>query len=55
MQRSPFSISYTGNSSVVILNLKKSKSPGIDQIPVELFKARGKTIRCAIHKRIVAI
>ena len=30
--------------------LKSHKSPGIDQIPVELIKAGGKTICCEIHK-----
>ena len=30
--------------------LKSHKSPGIDQIPAELFKAGGKTIRCQIHE-----
>jgi len=31
------------------------KSPGIDQIPAELIKAGGRTIRGAIHKLITAI
>ena len=31
------------------------KSPGIDQIPAELIKAGGKTIRCEIHKLIISI
>ena len=35
--------------------LKCHKSPGIDQIPAELIKAGGRTIRFAIHKRIIAI
>jgi hypothetical protein len=35
--------------------LKSHKSPGIDQIPAELIKAGGRTIRCAIHKLIIAI
>src|SRR5215469_710869 len=35
--------------------LKSHKSPGIDQIPAELIKAGGKTIRCAIHKLIISI
>jgi len=32
-----------------------NKSPGIDQIPAELIKAGGRTIRGAIHKLIIAI
>jgi len=35
-------------------NLKSHKSPGIDQIPAELIKAGGRTIRGAIHKLIIA-
>ena len=35
---------------VAIEKLKRHKSPGIDQIPAELIKAGGKTIRPAIHK-----
>jgi hypothetical protein len=35
--------------------LKSHKSPGIDQIPAELIKAGGRTIRCAIHKLIFAV
>ena len=31
------------------------KSPGIDQIPAELIKAGGRTIRGVIHKLIIAI
>ena len=38
-----------------IKKLKSHKSPGIDQIPEELIKARGRTIRCAIHKLIISI
>jgi hypothetical protein len=40
---------------LVIEKLKSHKSPGIDQIPAELIKAGGRTIRCAIHKLIIAI
>jgi len=40
---------------LVIEKLKSHKSPGIDQIPAELIKAGGKTIRCEIHKLIVSI
>jgi hypothetical protein len=35
--------------------LKSHKSPGIDQIPAELIKAEGRTIRCEIHKLIISI
>ena len=35
--------------------LKSHRSPGIDQIPAELIKAGGKTIRCEIHKLIISI
>ena len=38
-----------------IEKLKSHKSPGIDQIPAELIKAGGRTIRCAIHKFIISI
>jgi hypothetical protein len=40
---------------LAIKKLKSHKSPGIDQIPAELIKAGGCTIRCAIHKIIIAI
>jgi hypothetical protein len=40
---------------LAIEKLKSHKSPGIDQIPVELIKAGRRTIRCAIHKLIIAI
>ena len=40
---------------LAIEKLKIHKSPGIDQIPAELIKAGGSTIRCAIHKLIIAI
>jgi hypothetical protein len=36
-------------------DIKSHKSPGINQIPAERFKAGGRTIRCAIHKLIIAI
>ena len=35
--------------------LNGHKSPGIDQIPAELFKAGGRPIRYEIHKRINSI
>jgi hypothetical protein len=36
-------------AELAIENLKSHKSPGIDQIPAELIKAGGRTIRCVIH------
>src|SRR5215475_13778071 len=38
-----------------IEKLQSHKSPGIDQIPAELIKAGGRTLRCAIHKLINSI
>jgi hypothetical protein len=35
---------------IAIATLKKYKSPGSDQIPAELFQARGKILMPAIHK-----
>ena len=35
--------------------LKSHKSPGIDQIPAELFKAWGRTICYETHKLIISI
>ena len=40
---------------LAIENTKSHKSPGINQIPTELIKAGGRTIRGAIHKLIFAI
>ena len=40
---------------LAIENLKSHKSPGIDQIPAELFKAGGRTICYEIHKLIISI
>ena len=40
---------------LAIEKLEIHKSPGIDQIPAELIKAGCSTIRCAIHKLIIAI
>ena len=37
---------------LAIENLKSHKSPGTNQIPAELTKAGGRTIRCEIHKLI---
>ena len=38
-----------------IEKLESNKSPGNDQIPAELIKAGGRTIRSQIHKLIVSI
>jgi hypothetical protein len=40
---------------LAIGKLKSHKSPVIDQIPAELIKAGGRTIRCAIHKLVISI
>ena len=40
---------------MAIEKLKSHKSPVIDQIPAELIKAGGRTIRFAIHKLIISI
>ena len=40
---------------LAIEKLKSHKSPGIDQIPAELIKEGGRTIRFAIHKLIISI
>ena len=40
---------------LAIDKLKSHKSPGIDQIPAELIKARGRTIYLKIHKLIISI
>ena len=40
---------------MAIEKLKRHKSPGINQIPVELIKAEGRTIRSEIHKLVNSI
>ena len=40
---------------LAIEKLKNHKSPGIDQIPAELIKAGGSTIRREIYKLIISI
>ena len=40
---------------LAIEKLQSHKSPGIDQIPAELIKEGGRTIRYQIHKLIVSI
>ena len=42
-------------AELAIEKLKSHKSPGIGQIPAELIKAGGGTIRCAIYKLLIAI
>ena len=37
---------------LAIEKIKSHKSPGIDQIPAEMFKSGGRTIRSEIHKFI---
>jgi hypothetical protein len=40
---------------LAIEKLQSHRSPSIDQIPAELIKAGGRTIRCAIHKLVISI
>ena len=40
---------------LAIEKLKNKKSAGIDQIPAEMIKAGGSTIRGEIHKLIISI
>ena len=40
---------------LAIEKLKRHKSPGIDQIPAELIKARGRTIRSVFHKLTISV
>ena len=40
---------------LIIENLESHETPGIDQMPAELIKAGGSTIRCAIFELIIAI
>jgi hypothetical protein len=40
---------------LAIEKLKSHKSPGLDQIPVELTKTQGRKIRCEFHKLIISI
>ena len=40
---------------LAIEKLKNYKSPGIDQMPAELIKSGGRTIRWEIHKLIISI
>jgi hypothetical protein len=43
-------LSFTDFAECVITTSKRHKSPGIDEIPANLFKAEGRTICCEIHK-----
>jgi hypothetical protein len=40
---------------MAVEKLKRHKSPGIDQIPAEMYKAGGRTICSEIHKLINSI
>ena len=40
---------------LAIEKVKSHKSPDIDQIPAELIKTGGRTIRCQIHKFIFSV
>jgi hypothetical protein len=40
---------------VAIGKLKRYKSPGVDQTPIELIQAGGETLRSEIHKLIKLI
>ena len=40
---------------LAVEKLKSHKSPGIDEIPAELFKAGGRTIRSEIHTFVISI
>jgi hypothetical protein len=40
---------------VAVGKLKRSESPGVDQIPAELIQAGGETLRSEIHKLIKLI
>jgi len=43
------------NVELAIEKLESHKSPGMDQIPAELIKAGGRTIRYEIHELIISI
>ena len=40
---------------MAIEKLKRHKSPGIDQIPLELIKTWGRTAHCEIHKCVNSV
>jgi len=39
--------------ALAIEKIKSNKSPVTNQIPAEMFKAGGKTLRCEIHKLFI--
>jgi hypothetical protein len=45
----------TSEDEVAIGELKRYKSPGVDQIPADLIQAGGETLRSEIHKLIKLI
>jgi hypothetical protein len=40
---------------MAVEKLKRHTSPGIDEMPAELIKAGGKTIRSEVHKLIKSV
>ena len=46
---------YKGWGGLAFEKLKSHKSPAIDQIPAELIKAGGRTIRYQIHKCFISV
>jgi hypothetical protein len=55
IQQSHWCLSPVTEVEMPIEKLKRHTSPGIDQIPAELIKAGGRTIRSEIHKLINSI
>jgi hypothetical protein len=45
----------TSEVELAIEKVRRHTSPGSDQIPAELIKAGGRTIRCENHKPIISI
>jgi hypothetical protein len=52
IQQSHWCLSPVTEVEMAIEKLRRHKSPGVDQIPAELIKAGGRTIRSEIHKLI---
>jgi len=48
-------IIFSFDMCYVTQNLKSHKSPGTDQIPAELIKAGGRTLRCESYKLTISI